>query len=108
MARDSIGTRLRDELGITQELAARPIQAALASAGSFGAGAIVPVLMAGIVPRDRLVMSLTIVTLLRLALLGGIGARTGGAPVWRGALRVTFWGALAMAVTAAVGALFGT
>ena len=108
MARDPIGTHLRDELGITQELAARPIQAALASAAAFCSGAIVPVLMVGVIPRHILVVSLTVATLLLLAILGAVGARAGGAAMWRGALRVTFWGALALAVTSVVGNLFGT
>nr|WP_295108342.1 VIT family protein [uncultured Caulobacter sp.] len=105
---DAVSAHLRDELGITSELAARPIQAALASAATFCAGAIVPVLMAGLVPRDALVPSLTIGTLALLAILGAVGARAAGANLWRGALRVAFWGALAMGVTAAVGRLFGT
>lgn len=108
MARNPIDTHLRDELGITDELAARPIQAALASAGAFCIGAIVPVAMAGAMPRNSLVMSITVTTLVLLAILGAVGARAGGAPILRGTLRVTFWGALAMGVTAAVGALFGT
>ena len=108
MARDPVTTHLRDELGITQELAARPIQAALASAGAFCAGAVVPVAMVGIVPRGSLVMALTVATLVLLAILGAIGARAGGAPILRGAARVTFWGALALAVTAGVGSFFGT
>lgn len=108
MSGDAVSAHLRDELGITQELAARPVQAALASAAAFCAGAIVPVAMVGIVPRQSLVTALTIATLLLLAVLGAIGAAAGGASVWRGALRVTFWGALAMGVTASVGALFGT
>lgn len=108
MKRDPIATHLRDELGITQELAARPVQAAFASAAAFCAGAIVPVLIVGIVPRQNLVLMLTVATLLLLAVLGSIGARAGGASLVRGALRVTFWGALAMGTTAAVGFLFGT
>ncbi len=108
MRRDPITTHLRDELGITSELAARPIQAALASAATFCAGAIVPVLMIGILPRESLVTSISVVTLFLLAALGAIGARAGGASILRGALRVTFWGALAMAATAGIGVLFGT
>lgn len=108
MAHDPIGTHLRDELGITDELAARPITAALASAAAFCAGAIVPVLVAGLAPRESLVWALTVTTLVLLAVLGAVGARTAGAPIGRGMLRVTFWGALALGVTAAIGALFGT
>ncbi len=108
MARDPITAHLRDELGITDQLAARPIQAAFASAAAFCAGAIVPVAMAGLVPRASLLLWLTVATLVLLAVLGAIGARAGGAPMLRGALRVTFWGALALAVTAGVGSLFGT
>ncbi|AVA33764.1 MULTISPECIES: VIT1/CCC1 transporter family protein [Burkholderiaceae] len=107
MARDPIGAHLRDELGITQELAAKPVQAALASAAAFLAGAVVPVLMVGIVPRDSLAITLTVATLVLLALLGAVGARAGGASLARGALRVAFWGALALGVTASIGALFG-
>ncbi|WP_407811424.1 VIT1/CCC1 transporter family protein, partial [Staphylococcus aureus] len=77
---------------ITSELAARPIQAALASAATFCAGAIIPVLMVGVVPRASLVIAITIATLVLLAILGAIGARAGGASMWRGAVRVTFWG----------------
>lgn len=108
MARDPITTHLRDELGIIDALAARPIQAALASAAAFCAGAIVPVLMVSVVPRNSLIITLIVTTLILLAILGAVGARAGGAPMWRGALRVTFWGALAMGVTAGVGMLFGT
>lgn len=108
MRRDPIGAHLRDELGITSELAARPIQAAFASAATFCAGAIVPVLMVGVVPRDALVVSIAIATLVLLAILGAVGARAGGAAMWRGALRVTFWGAIALAATAGLGNLFGT
>ena len=108
MARDPVGTHLRDELGITQELAARPVQAALASAAAFCAGAIVPVGLVALAPRDALVTWLTVATLILLFVLGAIGARAGGAPIVRGALRVAFWGALALATTAVVGSLFGT
>jgi VIT1/CCC1 family predicted Fe2+/Mn2+ transporter len=108
MARDPVGSHLRDELGFSEDTAARPVQAALASAACFCAGAIVPVLMVLLVPRGALVIALVIATLLLLALLGAIGARAGGADMLRGAARVTFWGALAMAATAAIGALFGT
>lgn len=108
MQRDSIQTHLREELGITDELAARPIQAAVASAATFCAGAIVPVLMAGFVPRDALVVSITVATPVLLAVLDAVGARAGGAGMLRGAMRVAFWGALALGATAGIGALFGT
>lgn len=91
MRRNPVGTHLRDELGVTSELAARPIQAALASAATLCAGAIIPVVMVGFVPRDILVVSVTIATLFLLVILGAVGARAGGASMVRGALRVTFW-----------------
>lgn len=108
MARDPIAAHLRDELGITQELAARPVQAAFASAAAFCAGAIVPVALVSVAPRGELVTWLTVATLVLLLILGAIGARAGGAPMVRGAIRVAFWGALALAITAGVGSLFGT
>ncbi|MBN9280323.1 MAG: VIT family protein [Hyphomicrobium sp.] len=107
MARDAVGAHMRDELGISEGLAARPVQAALASAAAFCAGAIIPVLMVPFIPRAQLVLAVTVVSLVLLALLGAIGARAGGASPARGAVRVVFWGALAMAATAAIGALFG-
>lgn len=108
MKQDPINTHVRDELGITAELSAQPIQAAMASAGAFCAGAVVPVAIAAFAPRDTLILTLSIVTLILLAVLGAVGACAGGASLWRGALRVTFWGALALGVTSAVGKLFGT
>lgn len=107
MARDAIGAHARDELGITAAGTARPIQAALTSAGTFAVGAAMPFLTAVLVPAAILVPCVAGVSLLFLALLGGLAAKTGGAPVTKGVLRVSFWGALAMAVTAGVGALFG-
>ena len=107
MARDPIGAHARDELGISATLPPRPIQAALTSAGAVAVGAAMPFLTAVIVPATSLVPFVAGVSLLFLALLGGLAARAGGATVTKGALRVTFWGALAMAVTAGVGALFG-
>jgi len=107
MARDAIGAHARDELGISAILTARPIQAALTSASTFAVGAAMPLLTVAIVPATSLVPFVAGVSLLFLALLGGLAARAGGASVMKGALRVTFWGALAMAVTAGVGALFG-
>jgi VIT1/CCC1 family predicted Fe2+/Mn2+ transporter len=108
MAHNALQAHARDELGITDALTARPIQAALASAASFAAGAIVPLLMVSFSPQSLLLFLVAIVSLFCLAALGGIAAQVGGAPVLAGALRVMFWGALAMAATAGVGALFGT
>ena len=107
MAHDAIGAHARDELGISAILTARPIQAALTSASTFAVGAAMPLLTAVIVPATNLVPIVAGVSLLFLAFLGGLAARAGGASVTKGALRVTFWGALAMAVTAGIGALFG-
>jgi VIT1/CCC1 family predicted Fe2+/Mn2+ transporter len=108
MAHDALGAHARDELGISKTLEARPIQAALASAGSFAVGAAMPLLVTALTPQERLIPLVSGTSLAFLALLGGLAARAGGAGVTVGAMRVTFWGALAMAVTAAVGALFGT
>jgi len=108
MAHDALGAHARDELGISKTLRARPIQAALASAGSFAVGAAMPLLVTAIVPETSLIYLVSGTSLFFLALLGGLAAHVGGAGVTVGAIRVTFWGALAMAVTAGVGALFGT
>jgi VIT1/CCC1 family predicted Fe2+/Mn2+ transporter len=108
MAHDAIGAHARDELGISQTLSARPVQAAFASAASFTAGAALPLLVVLLVPRGALALSVAASTLLFLGALGALAARTGGASTTAGAWRVMFWGALAMAVTAGVGALFGT
>jgi vacuolar iron transporter family protein len=108
MAHDALGAHARDELGISDALSARPVQAALASAGAFAVGAVLPLLIVFIVPRSSLVWTVSGASLVFLALLGALAARTGGAPVGKATLRVTFWGALAMALTAAVGSLFGT
>jgi VIT1/CCC1 family predicted Fe2+/Mn2+ transporter len=108
MAHDALGAHARDELGITKTLRARPIQAALASAASFGVGASMPLLVTAIAPAASLIYVVSGTSLAFLALLGGWAARVGGAGVMAGAIRVTFWGALAMAITAGVGALFGT
>jgi VIT1/CCC1 family predicted Fe2+/Mn2+ transporter len=108
MARDALGAHARDELGISETLRARPIQAALASAGSFAVGAGMPIFVTAIAPRADLIPLVSGTSLVFLALLGGLAARAGGAGVTVGAVRVTFWGALAMAVTAGAGALFGT
>jgi vacuolar iron transporter family protein len=108
MAHDALGAHARDELGISEPLRARPIQAALASAGSFAAGAALPLVVAAVVPADLLIGGVAGTSLIFLAVLGVLAARAGGANMLRGAARVTFWSALAMAVTTGVGALFGT
>lgn len=108
MIHDALGAHARDELGISEILTARPVQAALASAGTFAVGAAMPLLTVLILPETSLVIGVTLTSLVFLALLGVLAARAGGAPVGKSALRVTFWGALAMGLTAAVGALFGT
>lgn len=109
MAHDALGAHLRDELGITEMQRARPVQAALSSAASFAAGAAIPLLVAVLVPAKGLALAATVLvaSLICLAVLGWLAARLGGADVTKGILRVTFWGALAMAITYAVGALFG-
>lgn len=107
MAKDALGAHARDELGITETLRARPLQAAAASAGSFLVGALLPVTASLFAPRTRVAEVVVAVTLAALVVLGGTAARAGGAPVARGAARVVFWGALAMAVGWIVGRLFG-
>lgn len=106
MARDALGAHARDELGISDALSARPIQAALASAATFTVGAVLPLLTAVIVPESAIVLVVAGTSLLSLALLGGLAARAAGAPVGASVARVTFWGALAMGLTAGVGAVF--
>jgi VIT1/CCC1 family predicted Fe2+/Mn2+ transporter len=108
MAHDALGAHARDELGISKITMAQPIQAALASAGSFAAGALLPLAAVALAPSGILVKAVFGVSLLCLAFLGALAAWVGGAHVWTGAARITFWGALAMAVTAGVGSLFGT
>ncbi|MGB9067534.1 MAG: VIT family protein [Candidatus Acidiferrales bacterium] len=108
MAHDALGAHARDELGISETLRARPIQAALASAGSFAVGAAMPLLVTAMAPTAGLIPLVSGTSLVFLALLGGLAASAGGAGVMIGATRVTFWGALAMALTAGVGWLFGT
>jgi VIT1/CCC1 family predicted Fe2+/Mn2+ transporter len=108
MAHDALGAHARDELGISETLRARPIQAALASAGSFAVGATMPLLVTAMAPAAGLIPLVSGTSLVFLALLGGLAAHAGGAGVMMGAIRVTFWGALAMALTAGVGSLFGT
>jgi VIT1/CCC1 family predicted Fe2+/Mn2+ transporter len=107
MAKDALAAHARDELGISEVTTARPIQAALTSAATFAVGAALPLLMVLLVPVSMLVVGVSAASLLFLALLGGAGAKAGGANVARATLRVTFWGALAMALTAGIGALFG-
>ena len=107
MTRDALGAHARDELGISDISVARPVQAALASAGSFGVGAAMPLLVTVFAPESSLIALVAGTSLLFLTLLGALAARAGGAGVFVGAMRVAFWGALAMAVTAGVGALFG-
>ena len=107
MARDALGAHARDELGISEILTARPVQAALASAATFAVGAALPLLIVFAVPVSALVWSVAASSLTFLALLGALAARAGGASVVTAAARVTFWGALAMGLTAGVGALFG-
>lgn len=107
-AHDALGTHVRDELGFSDTLSARPVQAALASAGTFAIGAAMPLLTAAIVARTYVVPAVAGTSLVFLALLGGLAAFVGGASATRGALRVTLWGALAMALTAGVGTIFGS
>lgn len=108
MAHDALGAHARDELGLSDNLAARPLQAALASAGTFAVGAVLPILTVMLVPRALTSILVAAVSLVCLAALGALAARAGGASAWTGAARVAFWGAAAMALTAAVGKLFGT
>ena len=108
MAHDALGAHARDELGISATLSARPIQAALTSAGSFAIGAAMPLLAVALVTESSLIPVVYATSLVFLAILGALAARVGGAGVTAGAMRVTFWGALAMAITAGLGTLFGT
>ncbi len=108
MARDALGAHARDELGISSATTARPIQAALTSAAAFTAGAALPLLIVAVASATLLIPVVAAASLLFLATLGALGARIGGAPVWNATARVTFWGVLAMAATAAIGRLFGT
>ena len=107
MAHDALGAHARDELGISEAFSARPIQAALASAASFAVGAALPLAVTALAPAQNLMIWVSTTSLLFLAVLGVLAARVGDAPVLAGALRVTFWGALAMGITAVVGTLFG-
>jgi len=108
MAKDALGAHARDELGISEITTARPIQAAFTSAATFAVGAALPLLVVLVSPARFLVAAVSVASLLFLALLGAIGARAGGADVIKATARVTFWGAFAMALTAGVGAMFGS
>ena len=108
MAKDALAAHARDEFGISEITTARPVQAALASAATFAIGALMPLLMVLVTPSSWLVPAVSVASLAFLALLGAIGAKAGGANVGKAMLRVSFWGAIAMAVTAAIGAAFGT
>lgn len=107
MSSDALGAHIRDELGITETLRARPIQAAFSSAISFVAGAVIPIAAAILAPSDRIAEATSATALVTLLILGGTAAYAGGAPLVTGAMRVAFWGALAMALTAGVGRFFG-
>ncbi len=107
MAHDALGAHARDEIGISESVSAQPVQAAFSSAGTFTVGAALPLVVAWVVPSDQLISAVAVSSLVFLALLGGIAAHAGGASITVGAIRVTFWGALAMALTAGVGQLFG-
>lgn len=108
MAHDALAAHARDELGLSVTHGARPVQAAVASAGTFAGGAALPLLLGFVSPSEFMEVLVASGSLVFLAVMGGVAARTGGARVWAGTARVTLWGALAMAATAAVGALFGT
>jgi len=107
MAHDALGAHARDELGLSETQRARPIQAALASAASFAVGALLPVLLVAIAPMDAMIVFVAVSSLVFLGILGAIAAKAGGANLLTGVLRVTFWGALAMALTAGIGHIFG-
>lgn len=107
MAKDALGAHARDELGLSEITAARPIQAAIASAGTFAVGAVLPVVVAAVAPQELVSQLVTGSALVLLGVLGALAARVGGASLGRGAVRVMFWGALAMAASAIVGKLFG-
>lgn len=107
MAHDALGTHARDELGISKVTSAKPLQAALASACSFSVGAALPVIVAALAPESAVIPAIVISALASLAFLGGLAAKTGGAKVGPGVIRVVFWSALAMGVSSGVGTLFG-
>jgi VIT1/CCC1 family predicted Fe2+/Mn2+ transporter len=107
-ADDALAAHKRDELGLTEDMEARPVQAAVVSAATFAMGAALPLAVAGVLPKSGILPGVTLATLAALLVLGAIGAQVGGANLWRGAARVSLWGAAAMLATAAVGWLFGT
>ena len=107
MAHDALGAHARDELGITENLTARPAQAAFSSAAAFSIGAALPLLTVLIAPSQSFGATVAVTSLIFLGLMGALASKTGGAPILKGIFRVTFWGALAMGLTAGVGALFG-
>jgi VIT1/CCC1 family predicted Fe2+/Mn2+ transporter len=108
MAKDALGAHAQDELGISEITTARPIQAAVTSAATFTVGAALPVIAAATAPSSWLIQAVSVASLCFLALLGAVGAKTGGANIWKATARVSFWGALAMGITAAIGAALGT
>jgi VIT1/CCC1 family predicted Fe2+/Mn2+ transporter len=108
MAKDALSAHARDELGISEITSARPVQAAFASAAMFSLGAALPLLIVVLSPLNSVILSVAVASLIFLALLGALGAKAGGANVWRATARVAFWGAFAMALTAGIGRLFGT
>lgn len=108
MAKDALAAHAHDELGISGMTTARPIQAALTSAGTFMAGASLPLAIVIFAPTPKLIVIEAVASLLFLAMIGAVGARAGGAPIWAATIRVTFWGALAMALTAGIGLVVGT
>lgn len=108
MAKDALGAHVRDELGISEVSTARPVQAALASAGTFAVGAGLPLLTVVVSPSSAVIPAVSVASLILLALLGALGAKAGGASIWRATARVTFWGAFAMLLTAVIGKVFGT
>ncbi|EPL4087931.1 VIT1/CCC1 transporter family protein [Proteus mirabilis] len=107
MAHDALGAHARDEIGISETVSAQPVQAAFYSAGTFTVGAALPLLVAWVIPGNLLITAVSVLSLVFLAVLGGLAARAGGASIAVGAFRVTFWGALAMGLTAVVGSVFG-
>ena len=108
MAHDALGAHARDELGLSEIMAAKPLQAALASAATFAVGAALPLVTALVAPITATTIAVAVTSLIFLAILGALAARAGGASPWIGMARVAFWGAAAMALTAGVGKLFGT
>lgn len=108
MTKDALGAHAREELGISDTTTARPIQAALTSAATFSIGAAMPLLMLLVAPADKLILTVSAASLVFLAILGAVGAKAGGAAIGKATVRVAFWGALAMALTAGIGAMVGT